>query len=268
MIQILGFEDGKASMVMSYFIAACYLLPLLGGYVADNFFGKYRTIVYFSIPYILGQALLGVAALHNETCLYLSLGLLAMGSGVIKPNISTLMGMTYDQKCPGKSKLRSDAFAMFYGAINIGAFISGLCVPAIRNYFGGSSQAYAIAFLFPAALMIMAFIVFALGKPFYAAEKIERKTQTPEEKAARWVLLRRLFGLVFRGDDFLEHFRSVGDHMDALCSRLPASETLRPVAFARPASSGQSALDRALAAARDAVLAFSGESEHEFAADE
>jgi POT family proton-dependent oligopeptide transporter len=195
MIQILGFDDGKASMVMSYFISACYLLPLLGGYVADNFFGKYRTIVYFSIPYILGQALLGISALHNETCLYLSLGLLAMGSGVIKPNISTLMGMTYDQKCAGKSKMRSDAFAMFYGAINIGAFISGLCVPAIRNYFGGSSQAYAIAFLFPAVLMILAFIVFALGKPFYAVEKIERKVLTAEEAAQRWILLRRLFGL-------------------------------------------------------------------------
>jgi POT family proton-dependent oligopeptide transporter len=195
MIQILGFEDGKASMVTSYFMAACYLLPLVGGYVADNFLGKYRTIVYFSVPYIAGQVILGISALHNETCLYISLGLLAMGSGVIKPNISTLMGLTYDQKCPGKSKLRSDAFAMFYGAINIGAFISGLCVPAIRNYFGGSSRAYAIAFLFPAALMILAFIVFALGKPFYAVEKIERKTVTPEERSARWVLLRRLFGL-------------------------------------------------------------------------
>ncbi len=102
-------------MVSSYFMAACYLLPLLGGFVADNFFGKYRTIVYFSVPYIIGQVILGISALHNETCLYLSLGLLAMGSGVIKPNISTLMGLTYDQRRPGKSKLRSDAFAMFYG---------------------------------------------------------------------------------------------------------------------------------------------------------
>src|SRR3972149_6699897 len=54
MIQILGFEDGKASRVMAYFIAGCYLLPLAGGYVADNYLGKYRTIVYFSIPYIIG----------------------------------------------------------------------------------------------------------------------------------------------------------------------------------------------------------------------
>ena len=44
-----------------------------------------------------------------------------MGSGVIKPNISTLMGLTYDQQRPGHEHFRGDGFAMFYGAINIGA---------------------------------------------------------------------------------------------------------------------------------------------------
>jgi dipeptide/tripeptide permease len=197
MIQILKFSDSSANRVMSYFIASCYLLPLIGGYVADNFLGKYRTIVYFAIPYILGQALLGIASLHNETCLYLSLGLLAMGSGVIKPNISTLMGSTYDQRRPGQTKLRSDAFAMFYGSINIGAALSSFFVPAIRNYYGGDSRAYAIAFLFPAVLMMVSFVVFAAGKPFYATETIRRVRLTPAERRERLVVLRRLFGLFF-----------------------------------------------------------------------
>ncbi len=197
MIQILKFSDGYSSRVMSYFIASCYLLPLVGGYVADHFLGKYRTIVYFAIPYILGQAMLGVASLHNETCLYFSLGLLAMGSGVIKPNISTLMGLTYDQRRPGKTKLRSDAFAMFYGSINIGAALSSFCVPAIRNANGGDSHAYAVAFLFPTVLMILSFIVFALGKPFYAVETIQKVKPSPEERHERLVVLRRLFGLFF-----------------------------------------------------------------------
>ncbi len=195
MIQILNFEDGQANRVISYFMAACYFLPLVGGYVADNYLGKYRTIVYFSIPYIIGQAILGIEALHNETCLLLSLGLLAMGTGVIKPNISTLMGLTYDQKRPGWARLRSDAFAMFYGAINIGAAISSFAVPAIRNYYGGTSRAYAMAFLLPAALMIVAFIVFAAGKPFYAKETIKRVHLTPEERRQRLVVLGRLYGL-------------------------------------------------------------------------
>src|SRR3990172_2430739 len=69
MIRVLGFSDGEASRVMSYFIASCYLLPLVGGYLADNFFGKYRTIVGFSLPYIIGQLMLGIETLHNHTFL-------------------------------------------------------------------------------------------------------------------------------------------------------------------------------------------------------
>src|SRR5258708_286806 len=151
MTQALGFSDGRASMTMSYFIAACYFLPLVGGYIADNYFGKYWTIVGFSIPYILGHVLLGI---ESTTFLLIALSLLAMGSGVIKPNISTLMGMTYDQKRPGDEKLRSDAFAMFYWAINIGAALSSFAMPQIRTRWG-----YAGAFLMRAALMVVAFTI-------------------------------------------------------------------------------------------------------------
>lgn len=190
MIRVLDFTDGQASRVMSYFIAACYLLPLVGGYVADNFLGKYRTIVGFSIPYICGQLMLGIETFQNRTMLYVSLALLAMGSGVIKPNISTLMGQTYDQKRPGRTKLRSDAFAMFYGAINIGAAISSFAMPWIRDRYG-----YATAFLFPAALMTISFVVFASGKPFYGAETIQRTRLTRDERRQRLVVLRRILGL-------------------------------------------------------------------------
>src|SRR6185437_16636946 len=56
----LNFGDDDASTIVSLFIAACYLLPLIGGYLADNFFGKYGTIVGFSLPYIFGQLLLSI----------------------------------------------------------------------------------------------------------------------------------------------------------------------------------------------------------------
>ena len=89
-----------------------------------------------------------------------------MGSGVIKPNISTLMGLTYDQQRPGQERLRGDAFAMFYFAVNIGAFLSSMAMPRIRTDYG-----YSLAFMFPAALMVIAFALFAAGKPFYAHER-------------------------------------------------------------------------------------------------
>ena len=163
----LGVDKADAGTFMSLFIAGCYFLPLLGGYLADNFFGKYWTIVGFSIPYLVGQYIVGI---ENKYVVVGALALLAMGSGVIKPNISTLLGMTYDQQRPGQDQLRSDAFSWFYLAINIGALLSQLAVPYLRTEYS-----YQTAFLFPFFSMALALTFFALGKRFYAKETIERK---------------------------------------------------------------------------------------------
>src|SRR6266545_6101792 len=56
----LGFSEADGGTFMALFIAGCYFLPLLGGYLADNFFGKYWTIVGFSIPYLIGQYIVGI----------------------------------------------------------------------------------------------------------------------------------------------------------------------------------------------------------------
>jgi POT family proton-dependent oligopeptide transporter len=187
MAKQLGFAEETANLAMHSFIAACYLLTLVGGWVADKYLGKYWTIVSFSIPYILGHVVLGFESVPFLIC---ALTLLAMGTGVTKPNISTLMGMTYDQQRPGQEKLRSDAFAMFYGAINIGAFASTMAMPWIRKNYG-----YQLAFLFPAALMVVAFFIFTLGKRHYAVETISRRVKTPEERAAQRDVLVRISGL-------------------------------------------------------------------------
>src|SRR5947207_2184350 len=143
-------DTGVGSMKLS----ACSSLPLLGGWVADRFLGKYWTIVGFSIPYILGHVILGV---ENFAFLVMALALLAMGSGVIKPNISTLMGLTYDQQRPGQPRLRSSAFAYFYVAINIGAALGQIAVPEVKDRYG-----YQYAFLVPAVFMAIALTMFAL----------------------------------------------------------------------------------------------------------
>src|SRR6266849_6468936 len=118
---VLAYSDGEAIERYSYFKSACYLLPLLGGFLADRYFGKYWTIVGFSIPYVLGHFVLGI---ETRPALILALILLASGSGVTKPNISTLMGLTYDQKRPGQAALRTSAFLWFYFSINVGSMIS------------------------------------------------------------------------------------------------------------------------------------------------
>ena len=216
MTERLGVNEGNAGTFMALFIAACYFFPLVGGWLADNYFGKYWTIVGFSIPYVVAQFLVGI---ENPYVVAGALVLLAMGSGVIKPNISTLMGLTYDQQRPGQEQLRTSAFSWFYMAINIGAALSQFSMPYLRTTYG-----YQTAFLFPAGLMALALVIFALGKRFYASETIVRKVEgnpadggipdsrtitwlplkyevlTPEQKAAdralRWKTLGRI-GSVF-----------------------------------------------------------------------
>lgn len=185
--QLLISKD-DASSYQSAFKFACYLLPLLGGYLADRYFGKYWTIVGFSVPYVLGQVLIGFG---TQTTLFFALALLAMGSGVIKPNISSLMGMTYDQQRPGNIQLRANAFLWFYFSINVGSTISMLGLPIVRNYYG-----YQVAFAIPAVLMAAALIVFALGRRYYATEVIgPAPERSPEERAQQWKVLVGLFGI-------------------------------------------------------------------------
>src|SRR5438874_10307152 len=67
---VLRFSDDKASSSVLVFKAGCYFLPLLGGFLADRYFGKYWTIVGFSVPYVLGHFILGI---ENEKGLVIAL---------------------------------------------------------------------------------------------------------------------------------------------------------------------------------------------------
>jgi len=85
----------------------------------------------FAVPYVIGQFIL---CLPQEQALYFALVLLACGSGVIKPNISTLMELTYDQQRPGQPALANVRLLWFYFSINVGAFVSQLSLPYLRTY--------------------------------------------------------------------------------------------------------------------------------------
>lgn len=205
LIHVFGKTKGEASEVVHLYMAGCYLTGLLGGFVADRFLGKYWTIVLFSVPYVVGQCLIGLSDL---TLVYTALVILAFGSGVIKPNISTLMGMTYDQQRPGQTLLRTKAFGYFYMAINVGSLLSYQIAPLIRDSFGKVDPAtnaladpkagYLAGFLFPAVLMAVALVIFAVGKRFYATETKAAAAEpdpTPTPAAEKWRIVWRLFGL-------------------------------------------------------------------------
>lgn len=206
---VLGFPDTEAGSIYSTFKMAVYFLPLLGGFLADRYFGKYWSIVGFSVPYVLGHFILGI---ETQVSLVIALTLLAIGSGITKPNISTLMGMTYDQRRPGQEELLSAAFRWFYFSINVGALISIFALPMVRDYYAAKYErgmdvvdeqtkqhalaaAYRIAFLVPTLFMTGALIVFAAGKRFYAVETPGRSTATPEQRRQQWETLKTLLGV-------------------------------------------------------------------------
>lgn len=176
LVAVMGYKEEDAGPINHIFTATCYLLPIAGGLIADRWLGKFRTIIYFAVPYILGHIILGSA--ETRPVMFLALALLAMGSGVIKPNLSPLMGMMYDVE--GKSKqLRAKAFSYFYAAINIGAACSMLTLPLVRDRYG-----YETALMFPAILMAASLMVFYLGKSHYPKEQIRvRAVTTAAEKA-------------------------------------------------------------------------------------
>jgi len=192
LVQVFGYSNADASSAYHLYVAACYFTPLVGGLLADQFLNKYWTIVLFSVPYLIGQFIVG---LSNEYLMFGALALLTLGSGIIKPNISTLMGKTYDQQRPGQKALLNQAFTWFYVAINMGSAFSTLACPALRDHFGkldpetkilADPQAgYFVAFLFPAVLMILALAFFALGKRYYAVEELGfRKWNRPPDPDA------------------------------------------------------------------------------------
>jgi amino acid/peptide:H+ symporter len=185
---VLGYSDADGGERYYWFKMAAYFLPLLGGIVADRWLGRYWTIVGFSVPYVLGHFVLGIES--RFWCMVALFALLAPGTGVIKPNISSLLGETYDQQRPGQDSLRVSGFQYFYFAINIGALISMFAVPIIRDKYG-----YATAFQFPAWLMVGALAIFALGKPFYAKETTGRE-KTPAERQEQNATLGLFFVIV------------------------------------------------------------------------
>ena len=152
------FRAGEAKDIFHSFVIGVYFFPLLGGYLADKFLGKYRTILYLSILYCIGHAFLAVFETNKEG-FYAGLFLIALGSGGIKPLVSAFMGDQFDQS---NKHLARKAFDWFYFTINFGSFFASLSMPLVLKHYGA-----AWAFGLPGALMALATLFFWLGRSRY-----------------------------------------------------------------------------------------------------
>jgi proton-dependent oligopeptide transporter, POT family len=120
----MGLTDKVATSIYGLYTAAVYLAALPGGWVADRFLGAQRTVWYGGLVIMCGQFLLVVP--KTET-FYLGLVLVVVGTGMLKPNISAIVGELY----PEAGARRDAGFTIFYMGINLGAAISPLITGAI-----------------------------------------------------------------------------------------------------------------------------------------
>jgi proton-dependent oligopeptide transporter, POT family len=162
MTQFLMSADGEADLMTEDqaktwfhgFVTAVYFFPIFGAVVSDAFFGKYRTIMALSIVYCLGHLTLAID--DTRTGLVLGLGLIAIGSGGIKPCVSAHVGDQFGQT---NAALLPKVFGWFYFSINVGALASILFAEPLLHRFGPS-----VAFGVPGVLMAIATLVFWMGR--------------------------------------------------------------------------------------------------------
>ena len=159
--------ESEAKEIFHVFVAAVYFFPLLGGWLSDRFFGKYHTILWVSVIYCAGHACLAVFE-HEPAGFYFGLLLIALGSGGIKPLVSTFMGDQFDQ---GNKHLAKLAFDVFYWSINFGSFFATLLMPRLLAGWGPTEwwgwPAASVAFAVPGILMGIATVCFWAGRERY-----------------------------------------------------------------------------------------------------
>ena len=141
----LGFDDKTSGAIYGLYTMGVYLLALPGGWLADRLFGLKKSVWYGGIIIALGHFTMGIPGILqvfsdtterveltalDTNAFFLGLILIVIGTGLLKPNISSIVGQLY---APGDSK-RDAGFSIFYMGINIGAFAAPLLTSSVAEY--------------------------------------------------------------------------------------------------------------------------------------
>jgi len=157
MTEQLQFSEQLAGQVYGAYLGAVYFMPLLGGFLADRVLGYNRAVLSGAVVMAIGY--LSVAT-GSVPLFFTGLALVACGSGLLKPNISTIVGNLYRDK----QALADSAYNIFYMGINIGAFLAPYGVAYLRANYG-----WGPAFASSALGMVLAFLTFFLFNKDIAA---------------------------------------------------------------------------------------------------
>ncbi len=186
----MGLDEKMAGSIYGLYTMFVYLLALPGGWLADRFFGLRNSIYYGGILITIGHFCL---AFPMPQTFFLGLAFIVIGTGLLKPNISGMVGELY----PADEPARRDAgFSIFYMGINIGAFIS----PLITSYLGESIE-WHYGFAVAGIGMLIGVIQYKLTEGYLGeVGKEPSRLADPKQQALREARIRYglwVFGLLF-----------------------------------------------------------------------
>ena len=174
-----GFDDSTAYAIYGLYTASVYGWSLPGGWLADRFLGQRRAVLIGGILITLGYLMMAIPAKPTFFC---GLVVVVLGTGLLKPNVSTIVGQLYSQDDPR----RDSAFSIFYMGINIGAFVA----PLVCGYAGQQID-WRLGFGLAGAGMGVGLLWFIFGqRPLGDAGLHPVTPANPREAAAQRRLLR------------------------------------------------------------------------------
>ncbi len=173
LIKVMQFSESHASKLYGAVTSLIYLSPLIGGYIADRFWGQRRAIIVGGVLIALGQ--FAIASNPTLSFLYAGLFLLILGNGLFKPNISTIVGELYETNDP-----RRDAgFTIFFMGINLVAFICNFVAGTLAEKIG-----FGWGFATAGFGMILGLTIFIWGKDKYLQGQGKKPQKQPVAEKA------------------------------------------------------------------------------------
>jgi POT family proton-dependent oligopeptide transporter len=157
MDRVLGWSDARKGDLYGLFLALCYFVPLLGGWLGDKLVGQIRTVRAGAFLMALGYVGLAVSGPGRVVPFYAGLFLIGVGTGLFKVNMAVLVGNLY----AGKPGLKDAGYNIFYMGVNLGAMVAPLLATLNNVVF----HSYNLSFWIAAAGLALALIVWRAGEP-------------------------------------------------------------------------------------------------------
>lgn len=176
-----GLDDATATAIYGLYSAGVYIMSMPGGWVADRLIGAQRAVLWGGSVIALGHLLLGIAGWSDSARVF-ALGLVALvlGTGLLKPNVSALVGQLHDVR-GGSGASRDAGFTWFYIGINIGASLGPWLVGLLRVKFG-----WHVGFFAAAVGMVAGLLVFTLMRRTLGDAGREPAAGTSTHRRSDW----------------------------------------------------------------------------------